>query len=161
MARARQSRNLAVLGTGNLDIHTVSHPLLQLYRSLFRKSPLYRSSRYISLMCTRSSLCRDISAKATFHSFIRYKIRWMTGFGKGYIKYMFFYLVDASFSIVDAGLTAGRSGNLRTSSLRNSFVAICKWKGYPQFFTQLSKSYVYWSKKSTFSPSIFFLWWYI
>ena len=41
------------------------------------------------------------------------------------------------------GRGGGRSGNRRTSSFKKSFVAICKWKGYPQFFTQISSNYYY------------------
>jgi hypothetical protein len=39
------------------------------------------------------------------------------------------------------GRGGGRSGNRRTSSLRKSFVAIWRWKGYPQFLTQISNNY--------------------
>lgn len=40
------------------------------------------------------------------------------------------------------GLMGGRSGNLRTNSFRNSFVLIWRWKGYPQFLTHISRSYI-------------------
>jgi len=46
------------------------------------------------------------------------------------------------------GRGGGRSGNRRTSSLRKSFVAICRWNGYPQFFTQMSSTYKGWVRQA-------------
>lgn len=66
----------------------------------------------------RSSLYRDVWQMVCLHSSIASRMRCCTRDGR----------------------IGGRSGNLRTSSLRNSFVLICSWKGYPQFLTQMSRS---------------------
>lgn len=93
-------------------ISLFSHPLST-------NSPLYPNNLCISRMWTKSSLFLLETHIVNFHSWINSRIFVWTGEGK----------------------TGGRSGNLLTNSFRNSFVAIWRWKGYPQFLIRMSKSY--------------------
>ena len=81
-------------------------------------TPFIRSRRCMSRMWAKSLGSRAETTIVARHSSIISRIRRCAREGRG----------------------GGRSGNLLTSSFKKSFVAICRWKGYPQFLTQISRS---------------------
>ena len=88
-------------------------------RGISRKRyPLNVKSLCISLMFPRSSFQRESEHMPSFHPWISSRILDITGPGNG----------------------GGRSGNLRTSSFRNSLVDIWRWNGYPHDCTRVSNN---------------------
>lgn len=79
--------------------------------------PLNVSKRCISLIFPRSSFHLDSAQMPSFQPWMRSNIRAMMGPGNG----------------------GGRSGNRRTSSFKNSLVAIWRWSGYPHDWTSVSR----------------------
>lgn len=84
-----------------------------------RVLPFIRRRRCISRMCAKSLGSLAAATIVARHSSIISRIRRCARDGRG----------------------GGRSGNRRTNSFRKSFVAICRWKGYPQFLTHISSNY--------------------
>lgn len=102
----------------------------------------------MSLMCPISSLYLESSVKATFHSLIKYRMRSITGLAMncwgGTKSKWFHWFSGADWTGLGAYRAGGRSGNRRTRLFKNSLDAIWRWKGYPQFLTQLSNNYSRW-----------------
>ena len=84
-----------------------------------RVLPFIRRRRCISRICAKSLGSLAAATIVARHSSIISRIRRCARDGRG----------------------GGRSGNRLTNSFRNSFVAIWRWNGYPQFLTHISSNY--------------------
>ena len=85
--------------------------------SSLNRYPLNVNKRCISLIFPRSSFHLDSAQMPSFQLWMRSNIRDMTG----------------------PGNAGGRSGNRRTSSFKNSLVAIWRCSGYPHDWTSVSR----------------------